>query len=310
MQFLHRLRLGTNKLLGPLGLMIERIEKQKWSWGNPVTTTQVGKYCIDIPRTNPLSAVYLKYPVYSGQLGRLASIIRKKYANLAAIDIGANVGDTACIIKTAEDIPLLCIEGDDYTFGLLKKNLKQFQNSTAYKLFLGEKTGVLSASLEKAGWNTTILPGESKDALSLNITSLDDFLATHSNTENFKLLKIDTEGFDCAILRGSTKFIQHVHPIIIFEYNRDNMEALGEKGLDTLSMLADLGYSHLFFHDGNGRFFCSANMSDQALIRDLHDYADGKHGTIYYFDITLFHEQDRDIAQAFAQKEREWRQEF
>ena len=58
-------------------------------------------------------------------------VVKKKFSFLAVVDIGANVGDTACIIKTAEEVSILCIEGDDYIFGFLQKNIAQFQNVTA-----------------------------------------------------------------------------------------------------------------------------------------------------------------------------------
>jgi FkbM family methyltransferase len=230
--------------------------------------------------------------------------LKKKYPGLAAMDIGANVGDTACIIKTAADIPLLCIEGDDYAFGFLEKNIRQFQNTAAHKLFLGEKTGEISAAFEKSGWNTTIKPGESAAAKKIKIAGLDDFLSARPDASAYKLVKIDAEGFDCAIIRGAVKFLKQAHPVLAFEYNRDNMEAIGEGGLDTLSLLAGLGYSQVVFHDCHGRFFSAAPMSDTAFIRDLHDYADGRHGAIYYFDLTLFHEDDAEVAEVFVRTER------
>ncbi len=303
MPLLHRVRLLTNKLLGPAGLAIHRIERTKWPWSNPVITAQVGRYSIQIPDINPLAKCYSQFSESIGQLGRLAMLLKKKYPRLAAVDIGANVGDTVCIIKSAADIPLLCIEGDDFSFGFLEKNVKQFQNVTVHKLFLGEKTGVISAAIEKTGWNTTIKPDSNASASRISVTSLDDFLATRPGAANCKLIKIDTEGFDCPIIRGGAKFIRQTRPVIAFEYNRDNMEAIGEKGLDTLSLLSGLGYSQMAFHDCYGRFFCSASMSDHALIQNWHDYADGKHGAIYYFDLTVFHEDDDDVAQAFVMAE-------
>jgi FkbM family methyltransferase len=289
-------------MLGPFGLSIDKTEKTNWIWSRSVIVTQVGRYFIDVPPINPVSTRYALRPDYSSQLGRLATIIRKKYPSLGVIDVGANVGDTACIIKTAENIPLLCIEGDEHVFGLLEKNLKQFQNVAAHRLFLGDKTGVLSARLEKKGWNTTIVPEKSKAAALLNIISLDDFLATQQRVETFKLLKIDAEGFDCAIIRGAKKYIQQALPVITFEYNRNNMKAIGETGRDTLFMLMDSGYSGIVLHDACGKYLCSAELSDSGLIRDLYDYVDD--GVPYYHDVTIFHKTDNDIGSEFIEAER------
>jgi FkbM family methyltransferase len=247
---------------------------------------------------------YRENPGFVGQLGLLTALVSEKYPHTAAIDIGANVGDTACIIKTAADIPLLCIEGDDKSFDFLQRNVAQFQNTTAHKLFLAERTDTISASLACAGWNTTILPGSTASAKAIQVMRFDDFIVTQPGWENFKLLKIDTEGFDCPIIRGATKFIRQVLPVIFFEYNRQSMALIGEPGIDTLFMLAELGYSHIAFHDARGRFICSANLADREKIRDLHDYADGKNSEIYYLDITVFHERDTDIALKYLAAER------
>jgi len=226
MTFLHYLRTSVNKLIGPFGLELEKIEKQKWELGNPMITLQIGRYCIELPKINPLVKAYRQQPHLATLLGRLTSVIRKKYPSMAAIDVGANVGDTACIIKSSEDVPILCIEGDDYSFKFLQKNINQFENVTAHKMFLGEKSSLLKANLKKIGWNTTILPDESEDATPIKLVSLDDFLSEYPDVSNFKLLKIDTEGFDCSILRGGLEFIKKNQPVITFEYNRKKMEAL------------------------------------------------------------------------------------
>jgi FkbM family methyltransferase len=303
MPLLHQTRQFVNKLLSPVGFALVRVEKQPWSRPKIVTLT-IGRYSIQVPAINPLSTLYVRNPGYTGHLGRLAALLKTKYPGLVAIDIGANVGDTACIIRSAADVPMLCIEGDDFSFGFLERNLRQFQNVTAHKLFLGEKTQALAANIEKGGWNTTLTPDAGGSAHSVQIVSLDDFLAARTDTSAMKLVKIDTEGFDCSIIRGAGKFIAQAHPVISFEYNRDNMAALGEKGLDTLALLSSLGYSQAAYHDCDGRFFSSATLSNDGFIRDLHDYADGKHGAIYYFDLTVFHRDDDAAAGQFIEAER------
>ena len=306
MNFLHRTRNLANKLLAPFRVALVPAEKPQWL-RRKIVTAQVGHYSIQVPGINPIATHYSKHPDYTSHLGRATSLLKKKFPNLGAIDIGANVGDTACIIKSAEDIPLLCIEGDNFTFGYLEANVRQFQNTTAHKIFLGEKSEMLAVSLAKGGWNTTLIPDKSATRPKIKIVSLDDFLETQADVGRYKLVKIDTEGFDCSIIRGAKKFIQHVHPVITFEYNRENMDAIGEPGLDTLFMLADLGYSDIAFHDPSGRLVCSATLADRSLIEDLHAFADGKHEAIYYFDLTIFHQSDCDVAQAFVEAERLWR---
>ena len=295
-----------NGLLAPLlGVEIRR-KKTSPSSGSPIATLCIGNHTIEMPSDNPIAEHYLKNPSYSSHLGRLASILHEKYPSLAVIDIGANIGDTACIIKSAADVRVMCIEGDEICFNFLQKNISKMQKATAHRLFLGEKTGVIHATLNKAGWNTTILPGETASSRALQVTSLDDFLAGKPDMENYKFLKIDTEGFDCAILRGAEKYLSSVLPVISFEYNRENMDKIGENGIDTLLMLAGLGYTRIVFHDSESRFICETDLNNRQLILDLHNYIDSKSRPtgIYYYDLTLFAAADGDASAKFTTKER------
>jgi len=303
MPLFHRIRKATNRLLSPLGLSVERVEKKPW-FGSEIVTTRVGQFEIRVPSSSPISTHYTRCPGYSFYLGTLAALLKYKYPNLVAVDIGANVGDTACIIESAAAIPLLCIEGDDLSFSILQENIRQFAGAKAFKLFLGEKSGSLGVSTQKDGWNTTLIPIERGPSRKVNLVSLDEFLASRPERPSIKLLKIDTEGFDCSIIRGAQTYLGQVHPVITFEYNRDNMAALGEKGLDTLALLARLGYDCVAFHDCDGRFFDAAPLSDDRFVRNIHEYADGKHAAVYYFDLTLFHKGDQDVASAFVNGER------
>ena len=320
MSFLHRTRLFVNNLLSPFGLAINRVGKQPWKRFRArqraekearekvreleaALTIQVGRYSIQIPSQTPLSVWYGHQAL---ELGRLTMLVKKKFSFLAVVDIGANVGDTACIIKTAEEVPILCIEGDEYIFGFLQKNIAQFQNVTARKLFLGETTKKIRASFEKKGWNLTLKPNETSTQ-TVNLTRLDDFIFSEPGWQTFKLVKIDAEGFDCSIIRGATNFLREVHPVIHFEYNRENMDAIGEPGIDTLLLLSDLGYSQLAVHDPSGRFFCSTTLSEKNFIKDLHDYADSVHGGISHYDITAFYRSDSDLAAEFQEIERQER---
>jgi FkbM family methyltransferase len=317
MSFLHPTRLFLNDVLSLFGLAMNRVGKQRWKWfrvrqrfekearekvheQKSVLTIQVGCYSIQIPSESPLSTWYGGQAL---EIGRLTILVKRKFPFLAVIDIGANVGDTACIIKTAEDVPILCIEGDEYTFSFLQKNIAQFENVTARNVFLGETTKKIKVNFQKSGWNLTLKPNENS-AQTVNLTKLDDFIFCEPGWQAFKLVKIDAEGFDCAIIRGATNFLRAVHPVIHFEYNRGNMDPIGETGIDTLLLLSDLGYSQLAVHDANGRFFCSTTLSEKNLIEDLHDYADSVHGGISHYDITAFHRSDSDLAAEFQEIER------
>ena len=86
------------------------------------------KYEIILPLKHELPIIKRDYPLYDTQIGRIVKYINEKYPSFQIIDIGANVGDSATIIKSNVDLPILCIEADDYYYSLLLGNTKNFNN--------------------------------------------------------------------------------------------------------------------------------------------------------------------------------------
>lgn len=293
-------------ILALMGLSLTRLPRTASPEEITIAPVQVGKYNIVMRQNTDLSRAYTTNPHYGSALGRLGLAVAQKYAGLHVIDVGANVGDSLAIIKSVMDTPVLCIEGDEQAFALLQQNIVQFHSVTPKQNFLGETTEIISATLDKQGWNGTILPSPQNVTKSspMQITSLDDLLKNDPNLEQYHLLKIDAEGFDCRIIRGSSNLIERVKPVITFEYNRDNMKPLGEKGLDTLWMLKEMGYNIILFYDPLGRFILATTLDAKELIDDLHHYADCKNGFIHYYDLCLFHRNDDDIAFKFVRSER------
>jgi len=304
MQIKRRFISVSNRVLCPLGIEL----KKTWPgpWFTPdVVTTRVGGFEIKVPGINPISTHYEHVPDYMAYLKNLCILVKEKYSDTAAIDVGANVGDTACIMRSAvPDLPILCIEGDEFTYRFLEKNLSQLPGTSSSRSFLSDRTETLSVGMSKAGWNTTLLPKASNPTAKVSVSTLDDLLAGRKGDPPYKLIKVDAEGFDCKIIRGARRLLMSSRPVITFEYNRDTMRAAGEAGLDTLAMLADCGYSRVSLHDCAGRFFCGSDLLEAGFLHDIHRYADGANGLVYYFDFTVFHSDDSDIADKFIAKER------
>lgn len=273
---------------------------------------KVGNFELTLPTSNPLIITYTEQKDFATEIGRLVNYVYDKYADLTFLDVGANTGDTVAVVKSAKDVPVISIEGDEFSYSYLKRNTAQFSNVTIFNNFLGEKKGSIDADLQKKGWNTTIVPGKGTGN-KIDMITLDDLLTTNFPTNvvsQIKLLKIDTEGFDTIIIRGALNFIQTIKPVIYFEYNRDNMQAINEDGLATIRHLESLGYKTILFFDDRGRFILSTDMADKQTIQHLNDYADGKNGLIYYYNICLFHEDDSDIAVKTIAAENQFREQL
>lgn len=296
------MRTLIRKLLNKVGYDIIKVNVHDESKAGLVKKVVVGKFTIDMPGNNPQISTYKYRPDANDLLGILAVHVAAKYPGMTLIDIGANVGDTIAVIKTAIETPIIGIEGDPISYGFLERNTKQFKDITILKEFLGEKRQTLQVALEKSGWNTTLIPTENKSGQSLSLKTLDEVLEENQLAgKNSKILKVDTEGFDTIILRGAGGLIQQHHPVIFFEYNRANMEAIQEDGLSTLFSLEKYGYSSVIFFDNYGRYMLTTPLSQQELIRQLHQYSEDNVSQIGYYDVCLFHDSDADIAKTFTE---------
>ncbi|HYW50101.1 MAG TPA: FkbM family methyltransferase [Gemmatimonadaceae bacterium] len=235
----------------------------------------------DMP--GPHAGTHVWNGVTNGALSRLVTLAHGKYPDLAVIDIGANVGDTAAVIKAGGDVPVFCIEGDPQIFPILQRNTRRLPGTTALHALLGEHEEDVRVAFEKEGWNLTVLPQERHPGSSasraltdattrtVSLTTLDLGTRAMADSSRYRLLKVDTEGFDCRILRGGMQFIERVKPIITLEYNRDNTDRIGEPGLPTLLALRALGYGHVAVCDESNRLLLATSLHDEALLHDLHD---------------------------------------
>jgi FkbM family methyltransferase len=253
---------------------------------------------------SPLRAIFEEHPDYTGMLARIVAIVVRKYPDASMIDVGANVGDTVAVARSAAAIPVVCFEGDPAVFPFLERNIRQFPGVTAHRVFLGERTETIAVDVDKAGWNATIVPRASGATQALELRALDDFLAAHPVAGRPRILKVDAEGFDARILRGAARLLAEQRPVVLFEYNRYNMAAIAEEGWPLFGWLRGLGYSRAFFYDAAGRFVLAAVLEAGELVRDLHEYADGWNAPVSYFDVCAFHSDDDDIASTFAAEER------
>lgn len=290
-------------LLNKFGYDFVKINMHSADKARNVVPVQVGNYKILMPGNNPQISVYKYYPDANTQLARLAKMIISKYDDASMIDIGANVGDTIAVVRSHINIPVIAIEGDPFSFSFLQKNAAQFNNVVILKQFLGEEKKEMFVSMEKEGWNNTIIPDE-KGSKKLELKTLDELLADNKlESRNIKLLKIDTEGFDTIILRGCWKTITKNQPVIYLEYNGENMNKIGENGLNTLLSLKEYGYNTIHIYDCINNLLMVTSLENTDTLQQLHLYAHKQKSMIPYYDICIFPQKDNDLSKTFHESE-------
>jgi len=309
--FLHRLRQLVNGMLGRFGFEVVRREPSRGS-PSDLIAIQIGGYKLLIPVSNSLWKEYHNNPEYTAQLGRIAACVFQTYKDSYAIDVGANIGDTAALIKSQAEVPVICVEGDPGVFPILEKNISSMQDVSAFCCFLGQRTEKISATIEKGGWDATLIPGEAgshRDGEAMLLLSLEDLLSQSKPKGTCKLLKLDIEGFDLRVIRGASNFLTRDRPVILFEFNHENLTKLDEDGLAIFSYLSSIGYERLHIYDSQGFFICPCRTSDIETLCDLDSYARCVQG-LFYYDICAFHSSDLSIADRVLLTERSHRAEL
>jgi FkbM family methyltransferase len=290
--------------LNKFGYDLVKVNQHSNDKASKTKMVMVGKFPIYMPGNNPQLSTYKYLPTANDQLARLVECVAKKYSDLCVIDIGANVGDTIAVVKSLIDVPIIAVEGDATSYKFLEKNITQFKNIFPINTFLGEKKETLHVSMDKEGWNNTIIPTETGDK-TIAVKTLDEVLQEqHLTAKRLKLLKVDTEGFDTIILRGAEELIATQKPVIYFEYNRENMDAIKEDGLSTLLSLKKYNYNTIYFFDNIGRYLLSCPIEQHDILLQLHQYTNGRSSLISYYDVCIFNDEDFALGKEFIEAEK------
>jgi FkbM family methyltransferase len=255
-----------------------------------------------LPLSHSLPLQLKNSPQYGANLGRLAHEVERKYPDSTIVDVGANVGDSAAIIRNhGVNRPILCIEGDERFFHVLVENAKVMPGVAALKAMVGGETAAIEGRIERALGNARIVPDRS-NGTSVALESLADILRQRPSHRNVKLIKIDTEGLDVPIVLGNRTLLAETQPVMFLEYSpslfprgRDSHAALAQD-------LAGMGYRHALVWDNTGDFLLGFGLEQSTILEDLTDFYSGRHG-YRYADLALFADPDRDLYEAMREGE-------
>lgn len=173
-------------------------------------------------------------------------------------DVGANFGYWSLVGSTlvGKEGKILAFEPVPSTFSKLCEHIKlsRADNVDAVNMGLSDAKGHLEINLciddpfagnSSAGKSKTAEWGSS---ITCKKTRLDKFI--ESTNRHPKLLKIDVEGCELLVLKGSEKILRSSSPpIISIEWNLATAESMGFHPKDLLRYLKPLGYS--FYLAGN-----------------------------------------------------------
>jgi FkbM family methyltransferase len=239
-------------------------------------------------------------PYYNAALPRLSGFLRQHTGHLTFIDVGANIGDTAALIsRVVPDGKYLCIEASDFYFNALKLNVSQVAGITAVQALCDEGQGLASVSMDVIGDSAVV---KSAAGGGIRTVTIDQLVAEYAQFKHANVLKIDTDGYDFRILRGSENMLVSARPVLFFEFSPYHLKDAGEDPLSIFPFLQERGYRKMLLYDKFGYLFIEAESSETSLLERITGYTLRRRGE--YFDILVFHDTMTPLFGEFAALEK------
>jgi len=287
-QYIFDKLIGSNQSKSIVSKFCQHIRQQILSSSDPVVNYLYKGKNLAIHLSHDFPFILKDYPQYSQNLGWVIGKFYQKYADLKVIDVGANIGDSVFIIKDVADVPILCIEGNAKFLGLLKLNTQQLNQVYTADCFVGEESFKVEAI---SGLGTAHLKQSSSGGV--EVKTMESVLSDNPTFKNAKLLKIDTDGFDNKIIRGSKSFLLESKAAIFFEYDPYFLTIQGENGDDIFDFLVSLNYKKFVIFDNVGDKLITLSHQDKNQFMELHNYFN--RGSKRYMDILAVHETDESL---------------
>jgi hypothetical protein len=181
---------------------------------------------------------------------------------------------------------VICVEGNPYFFQLLAKNAQLIEDR-------GHRIVCVSAIVGPEQARGLIADSDStgKTVLSdrgISMTSLDRIAETsYPDGCRPTLIKVDTDGYDAAVLVSGRRTIAEHQPVLFWENEIFSVSNL-EEYMQVYGLLVDLGYNNYTLFDNFGNIMLET--ADRKILRDMARYVAGLNAglstrTIYYVDV-------------------------
>lgn len=248
------------------------------------------------------------YPIFSRKFGSynnpLVELVNQTYlaknAPVNFVDIGAAIGDTVLLIYS--NCPgmiksFCCVDGDQEFFAYLQSNLGNFDEG---KLIFS----VLSscATNERELIRTHLGTASAQGSNQVIAKPLDSVIA-EAKIKDIDVLKIDVDGFDGKVLKGSRNLLQSNQPSVIFEWHPILYDETKNSWMEPFDILNECGYDRFFWFDKYGNFSHFMSELDKKSIVNLGELClRNNHSFDWHYDIVALHHTSRINSIEFAEQ--------
>ena len=194
------------------------------------------------------------------------------------VDVGANVGYFTLIAAqlVGDSGRVWAFEPDPDAFSILERNveLNGYKNVTLVNKALGSEPGTLRLFRHPTnlGDHRIYDPGDERVAVEVPVTTLDKALG---DTARLDLIKVDTQGAECAVLLGASGALAHRDVALIMEYTPRYIRQMGQDPQACLGKLAGAGFAFYEIREGapkKGVFETTLDSLRQRYPEDREDF--------------------------------------
>lgn len=265
--------------------ILERARQAMVRRGNPVVRMGIGEVALDMRLSHQLPLYFALFPTYDRVLPRIARQMRAARTALVVIDVGANVGDTAALVAEAvPDARFLCVEGSTDYAPFLRANVERLRiNAECVERYCGDDDGLLAGVGAQEQEGTGRLMASSVPYTGVPTQTLDRIVEAHPAFARPDLLKVDTDGYDAKVLRGSRRLLADTRPVLFFEVAPHLLGDVGDDVAPIFLMISALGYARARVYDHEGVARATFDVFDPELLREIERVS--LHGASGYCDV-------------------------
>jgi FkbM family methyltransferase len=233
---------------------------------------------VHLPLSHPLPRILANDPSYLMPLKLLACALAETGSGGPAVDIGANVGDTAVMMAQNGLTSVVCVEGNPIFLTFLVQNAHRATERewtfSVLDRFIGDDSDA-TARVDTKGGTASIVRDDSPHGGSIRFISPTQLFA---DLPSVSVLKIDTDGMDLEILSEILRASSGTSFDAVFTEFTPDVEELN----DAFDLLAEIGLDRLYWFDHHGHLVCSCAAENSRTVRELTHFG---LATKSYFDV-------------------------
>jgi FkbM family methyltransferase len=282
-----RLKELSRRVLPPIAIDAGRWLLQSRIANSPTRVRfQYGQFSMECDSSHHLPTILRALPNFGRNLADvvIALGVQEPYV----IDIGANIGDTAILLaRFAPGAKVLCIEGDSRFMSYLNGNTAQIGGVTIAEAILSDRSAQVSGEFVTKNGTAHVVLGEGCNVLQVQM--LDDLLTAYPEFSCPDVIKIDTDGFEPAILRGARTVLASSKPVVFYEWHPDFYQMAGEDDISHADFLMELGYDGFMIFANTGELLLRVLRPSHEILESLARFSRARRRIDnWHFDIAAF----------------------